>query len=55
MSGTVIENKDPKVSLELTVNELNVILTALQELPHRAVDSLLKNILAQAQEQLKTS
>lgn len=41
------------VKLELNVNDLNIVMGALQELPHRIVDQLLKNILAQVQPQLK--
>jgi hypothetical protein len=42
----------PAVTLTVNVNELNVIMTSLQELPHRVVDALLKNIFQQAQSQL---
>jgi hypothetical protein len=41
------------VKVELTVNELNVVLGALQELPHRMVDGLLKKLLEQGQRQLQ--
>jgi hypothetical protein len=36
------------------INELNVIVAALQELPHRVVDGVLKKLIQQAQEQLQT-
>lgn len=42
----------PVIKLELNVNELNVVLAALQELPHRVVDPLLRKLMEQAQPQL---
>jgi hypothetical protein len=41
------------VKLEVNVNELNVILGALQELPHRISDPVLKKVFSQAQEQMQ--
>ena len=41
-----------KVTLDVNVNELNVIMAALQELPHRVADPLLRNLMQQAQAQL---
>jgi len=53
----LVENQQapqaPTVSITLDVNELNVVMGALQELPHRVVDPLLKKIFQQAQEQLQ--
>jgi hypothetical protein len=52
----LVENQQqqvPTVTLTVDVNELNTVLGALQELPHRVVDSLLKKIFQQAQEQLQ--
>ena len=50
----LVENQQaPTVNITVDVNELNVIMGALQELPHRVVDPLLKKIFQQAQEQLK--
>ena len=43
---------EPTVSVELTVQEINVVFAALQELPHRVVDPLLRKIMEQAQGQL---
>lgn len=43
----------PSLTLEVTVNELNVIMGALQELPHRIADPVLKKVFAQAQSQLQ--
>lgn len=37
------------VTLELSINETNVVLTALRELPHRVVADLITKVVAQAQ------
>lgn len=42
----------PTVNLAVDVNELNVIMAALQELPHRVADPLLRKLMQQAQTQL---
>lgn len=44
--------QEPVVNLELVVNEVNVVLAALQELPHRVSDPLLRKIMGQANAQL---
>jgi hypothetical protein len=50
----LVENQHaPTVTLTVDVNELNIVMGALQELPHRIVDPLLKKIFQQAQEQLQ--
>lgn len=48
-----MDNQD--VNLSITVNELNVVLNALQEAPlqYRVVDALLKKLISQAQAQLQ--
>jgi hypothetical protein len=43
----------PTVTLTMDINELNVVVAALQELPHRVVDTILKKLIQQAQEQLQ--
>ena len=43
----------PTVTLTVDVNELNVIMAALQELPHRVADPLLKKLFQEAQAQLQ--
>ena len=49
----LVENQpEPTVNVELNVNELNIILGSLQELPHRVVDSILRQLMQQAQAQL---
>jgi hypothetical protein len=40
------------VKIELSVQEINVVMGALQELPHRVVDGLLRKIIGQAQPQV---
>lgn len=42
----------PTVNLTVDVNELNIIMGGLQELPHRVVDPILKKLFQQAQAQL---
>lgn len=50
----LVENQQqPTVNLNVTVNELNIIMGGLQELPHRVVDGLIRKIVEQAQAQLK--
>jgi hypothetical protein len=51
----LVENQQqqgPNVNLEMTVNELNVVMAALQELPHRVADPILRKFMQQAQAQL---
>lgn len=45
----------PNVTIEVNVNELNLIFAALQELPHKVVDPVLRKVFAQAQSQLQVS
>ena len=44
---------EPELSLGVTVQELNILLSSLQELPHRIADPILKKLVQQAQAQLK--
>jgi hypothetical protein len=46
------ENQVPTVNVQLNVNELNVILGGLQELPHRVSDPILRKLMQEAQNQL---
>ena len=48
----LVQQDAPTVKVELTVQELNVIMGALQELPHRVVDGLLRKVIGQAQPQV---
>lgn len=47
------EKKVPTATIVLDLNEINIVLASLQELPHRVADPLLKKIISQAQDQLK--
>ena len=51
----LVENQQaqvPTVNLAVDVNELNTIFAALQELPHRVADPILRKLMGQAQAQL---
>jgi hypothetical protein len=43
------------ITLELSVSEVNLVLGALRELPHRVVDNVLQKVVTQAQGQFKQS
>lgn len=47
-----VNQSDVVVTLEVSVNELNVVFAGLQELPHRAVDVLIRKLVEQAQKQV---
>jgi len=51
----VAENPQPAptVTLEVNINELNIIMSGLQELPHRVVDQIIHKLVVQAQAQLQ--
>lgn len=50
----MVENTQPEtITLKLNINEFNIVCGGLQELPHRVVDGLLRNIMSQAQDQFK--
>jgi len=40
------------VKFELTIEEANIILAALQELPHKLVNNIIQKIIQQANNQL---
>ena len=44
--------QEPVVKLKLAVNDINLILAALQELPHKIADPMLRKIMEQANTQL---
>ena len=46
-----IEKTEPAIKLELNVQEINIILSALGELPHRIADPVLRNVVEQARKQ----
>lgn len=51
--GSQSATQEPTVKVELTINEFNVVMAAIQELPHRVADPILKKMFAQAQMQLQ--
>lgn len=57
LDAKVIEDQpqaaQPTVNIALNINELNVVLASLQELPHKVADPILRNIMGQAQSQLQ--
>ena len=53
LDSKLVDNQQaPTVNLTVDINELNIIVGALQELPHRVVDPMLKKLFQQAQAQL---
>jgi hypothetical protein len=44
--------QEQKIRLELSIQDLNIVMGALQELPHRVADPVLKKVFSQAQSQL---
>ena len=57
LDSKLVENQaqpeSPAIALELTIQEINVVFAALQELPHRVADPVLRKIMEQAQSQLQ--
>lgn len=45
--------QQPKLTLTLNLQEVNVIIAALQEIPFKAADPVLKVLVPQAEQQLK--
>jgi hypothetical protein len=45
------ETKPDGVTLTLNVQEINIVLSALAELPHRVSDALIRKVFTQAQGQ----
>ena len=52
-SKLIETQQQPEVTLHVTVQELNMVMASLQELPHRVADPILRKLMQQAQEQLK--
>lgn len=46
-------NQNPTLVLSLNLQEVNVIISALQEISYKLADPVLKKLVPQAQEQLK--
>ena len=49
-----MHNGNQKIKLELTIDEINVILNALGQMPYVQVVSILNNISQQAESQFKS-
>ena len=52
LDNLVMNDDQPTISLELHVQEVNTILAALGELPHRVADPILRKVVEQAQKQV---
>jgi hypothetical protein len=52
LDDLVMNDEQPTISLELHVPEVNTILAALGELPHRVADPILRKVVEQAQKQV---
>ena len=42
-----------ELKISLTIDEINIVLTGLSELPHKMVNSVISKIISQSQLQLK--
>lgn len=47
-----VEKAQPTITVELGVQEVNTILAALAELPHRVADPVMRKVFEQAQKQV---
>lgn len=47
------KDEPPKINVELTVQEVNTILAALGELPHRVAHPVISKVFEQAQKQVE--
>jgi len=52
LDNLVMNDEQPTISIELNVQEVNTILAALGELPHRVADPILRKVVEQAQKQV---
>lgn len=52
LDNLVMNDEQPTISIELNVPEVNTILAALGELPHRVADPILRKVVEQAQKQV---
>lgn len=52
LDNLVMNDDQPTISIELNVQEVNTILAALGELPHRVADPILRKVVEQAQKQV---
>ena len=47
------QQNEQKITLSVGIQESNTIKAALQEIPHRVADPILRNLIAQAQSQVQ--
>jgi hypothetical protein len=52
LDGKLMNQQPEKLTFEFNVNEINIIMAGLQELPHKISDVVIRNIMEQAQKQL---
>ena len=52
LDNLVMNDDQPTISIELNVQEVNTIILALGELPHRVADPILRKVVEQAQKQV---
>ena len=52
LDNLVMNDEQPTISIELNVQEVNTVLAALGELPHRWADPILRKVVEQAQKQV---
>ena len=52
LDNLVMNDDQPTISIELNVQEVNTILAALGELPHRVADPILRKVVEHAQNQV---
>ena len=52
LDNLVMNDEQPTINIELNVQEVNTILAALAELPHRVADPILRKVVEQAQKQV---
>lgn len=55
LDNLVVNDEKPTINIEVNVQEINTILAALGELPHRVADPILRKLVEQAQKQIKGS
>lgn len=48
------QDQNPTLTLKLSLKDINLVIAGVQEIPFKVADPLIKNIVAQAQEQIKT-
>lgn len=53
LNTKLIEDKEVILNIKVNINEFNIIMSSLQELPHRIVDPILRKLIEQANSQIK--